>query len=157
LIGESVRELLESPCGLLVATVSADGDPRATRAWAADVVDAAAGRLRVLVTADDPVTLADLADTGTVAVTGADVRTLRAVQVKGSVAAIEPVTEADLERAAGHTAQFFALISELDGIPVELLRRLAPRTLVACVVDVREVYDQSPGPGAGASLGAAPA
>jgi len=152
LIGEAVQELLESPCGLLVATVSADGWPRATRAWGATVADAAAGRLRVLVTGDDPVSLANLAEGGVVAVTGADVRTLQAVQVKGSVVALEPPTPADEARAAAHTAAFFAQISEMDGIPVTLLRRLAPHALVACVVEVGEVFDQSPGPGAGASL-----
>lgn len=152
MIGKAVQELLESPCGLLVATAGAGGEPHATRAWAADVVDAATGRVRVLIDADDLVALADLGESGAVAVTGADVRTLRAVQVKGSVTLLEPATAADVARAARHTEAFFRAISELDGIPVELLRRLARRSLVACELTVSEVYDQSPGPGAGGRL-----
>jgi predicted pyridoxine 5'-phosphate oxidase superfamily flavin-nucleotide-binding protein len=151
-IGKAVQELLESPCGLLVATAGADGEPHATRAWAADVVDPEAGRVRILIDADDAVALADLGETGALALTGADVRTLRSVQVKGAVALLEPATPADLERAGRHTDAFFAGISELDGIPVELLRRLTRRSLLACELTVSEVYDQTPGPGAGASL-----
>jgi hypothetical protein len=137
---------------LLVGTVGGSGEPRATRAWAADVLDAGCGRIRVLVDADDPVVLGHLAETGAVAVTGADVRTLQSVQVKGSVTATEPPTAADLERAHRHTEAFIAAVYELDHTEPSLLRRLVPRSLVAVEISVREVYDQSPGPGAGARL-----
>ena len=65
---------------------------------------------------------------------------------------MEPVTEADLERADRHTEAFFANVSDTDGTPLELLQRLLPASMVACVMQVDEVYDQSPGPGAGAAL-----
>ena len=46
--------ILETGAGLVVGTVSADGEPRADRAWAASVVDADSRRLRFVMSADDP-------------------------------------------------------------------------------------------------------
>ena len=150
-IGAAERALVEAGCSLVVGTVGADGAPRATRAWAATVLDEAAGRLRVVVTADDAVALANLG-TGQIAVTGADVRTLRAVQLKGHVVVVEPATPGDLATLDEHTGRFFQAVHETDGNPVELLRRLLPHEVVAVELVVEEVYDQSPGPGAGAAL-----
>ena len=152
MIGKAVQDLLESGCGLIVATVSADGEPRAARAWAADVVDASTGRVRVLLEADDPVTVSNLTETGALAVTGGDVRTLQSVQVKGAVVAVESITGADLARVDRHAEVFFANVHETDGTPMELLERMLPASMVACVLQVSEVYDQSPGPGAGAAV-----
>ena len=48
------RAFLESGCGLLVATVSADGAPHAARGWGLDVLDVGPpARLRLLLDADD--------------------------------------------------------------------------------------------------------
>jgi hypothetical protein len=43
-------------------------------------------------------------------------------------------------------------IAELDGTPEELVWRMAPLDVVACLVAVAEVYDQTPGPVAGTRL-----
>src|SRR5262249_46641061 len=95
--------------------------------------------------------VADNLGTGVVAITTADVHTLTAAQVKGRVVAIEEPTEHDMARVAQHAAAFMLAVSETDGTPVDILRRLLPTAYVACELVVTEAYDQSPGPTAGAA------
>jgi hypothetical protein len=151
-LGPQLVAFIESGGGLVVAAAGADGEPRAGRAWGADVVDPGAGRLRLLLGGDDPVLLAHLTEVGRLAVTSADVRTLRSVQVKGQVEALEPATPADRRRADRYCDEFFGAVTELDGNPRALLERLRPAGLVACLLLVTEVYDQTPGPDAGSPL-----
>lgn len=147
-------ELLGPGSSIVVATAGPDGEPRATRGWAVRVADPATDRVRVVMTADDPVSVGNLTG-GWIAVTGADVRTLRSAQVKGKVAVVEPPTADDLARLADDSELFFAEIHATDGNPMELLRRLLPHDVVAVELVVDEQYDQSPGPVAGAAVGGA--
>ena len=147
-----VAAFLASGVGLLVATADEDGMPHATRAWAADVVDADRGIVRLVVPGDDP-RLADQLEVGDrVACTGADVRTLEAVQVKGRVTAVRPPGDDDLDRAARHAASLFEAIHAMDGNPLELLERLLPTSYLVCELEAEEVFDQTPGPRAGARV-----
>jgi hypothetical protein len=152
-LGPDLVSFLESGCGLIIATVRPDGGPRAARAWGVDVVDASIGRIRVLLGLDDPELLDDLAERGAIAVTGADVVTLRASQVKGRVTGLVPATDADRERSARFREAFFQAIIELDGTPRALLDRMVPDDLIVAEVEIDAVFDQTPGPGAGVALG----
>lgn len=149
--GADLMAMIEAGAGLLVGTASPDGEPRAARAWAATVVDPTARRLRVAVSGDDPLTVANLAS-GRVAVTGADVRTYRSVQCKGRVVAVEPPSAEDVELVRTQSTRFFEAIHLVDGNPIELLRRILPHELVVIEVVVEEEFDQTPGPQAGAAL-----
>ena len=151
MFGSDLIEMIGPECGLVVGTVSADGEPRATRAWAARIIDPDARRVRVLMGADDPVSVANL-ETGRVALNGANVRTLRSVQLKGRVVATEPPTADDLALVATSSGAFFRAIADTDGIPLELIERLQAAVVIAVVFDVDEIYDQSPGPAAGAAV-----
>ena len=71
--------ILETGAGLVVGTVSADGWPRADRAWAASVIDVDGRRLRLVMSADDPAVVDNL-QSGTVSLTGAEVSTYQSVQ-----------------------------------------------------------------------------
>jgi hypothetical protein len=144
---------LEGGLGFIVATVSPDGEPHATRAWGITVESAADGRVRLLLDAHDAPALASLTPESKIAVTGAHVPTLRSVQLKGRAERLEPATAADDERAARHIDQFFGDIQETDGTPRELPERLVPSAYVACTARVEELFDQTPGPGAGAPIG----
>jgi hypothetical protein len=150
-LSEELGTFLESGCGLLVGSVSPDGAPHAARGWAARVVDA--GVLRVVVSAADDVLLDNLAATGAVAITGADVQTLRSSQVKGRVRSVVTATETDVALVEAYCDGFFRRIHELDGNPIEQLRRLVPTAFSAVELDVLEGFDQTPGPGAGVALG----
>jgi hypothetical protein len=149
--GEQLTTLVEPGSSLIVGTVGSDGDPRATRAWAAKVVDADQRRVRIVVSADDPVVVESLAG-GLVAVTGADVRTLRSRQMKGRVHVVEPPTDDDLAMMAEHSTAFMEAVHETDGNPISELQRLLPNTVVVVEVVADELYDQSPGPDAGAAV-----
>jgi hypothetical protein len=143
---------LESGWALIVGTVSAAGDPHAARGWGLAVLATDEPRVRLLLDADDSTTLENLAATGSVAITAAHVPTLRAMQCKGRATRIEPATADDYSRADQYTDAFFTDVQNTDGTARELLDRLRARDVVACVVEVDDWFDQTPGPGAGAPL-----
>src|SRR5687768_13699956 len=149
-IDPETTAFLESGCGLLVGTVSADGAPHAGRGWGIDVLRDAEGlRLRLLLDVDDERTIEHVADGGAIAVTATNVHTLRSLQLKGRAGRPEVATPEDHDRAQRYMDDFFGDIVATDGSSEELLARFVPRGYVACTVDVHERFDQTPGPGAG--------
>ena len=102
----------------------------------------------------DAVDVADghLHETQAVAVTGADVRTLHSLQLKGHLRTLEPATAADLATVEAFIDEFTEAIEETDGMPRTLTRRMRPAGFAAAVLDITELYDQTPGPTAGTVL-----
>lgn len=144
--------LLESGCALAVGTVAPDGTPHASRGWGLTILPGG-DRVRLLLDADDGAAIANLASTGAVAVTGAAVPTLRSVQLKGRAEPPMPTDDAaDLARAARFREGFFGDVERIEGTPRALLERLTPARYAVCTVTVAELYDQTPGPIAGAPL-----
>ena len=143
----------------IVATVGEANEPHATRGWGLELVDepridgGRARRVRLLLDADDVCALEHVRRGRRVAITAADVRTLRSVQLKGRTVGLEVAGADDDARAARYCDAFFADITAIDGIQRGVLDRLVPSRYAACAVDVEELYDQTPGPGAGAPLG----
>lgn len=152
MFGTELTSMIEDGAGLVVGTVGADDEPRATRAWSAVVVDAAARRLRVVVSADDPVSVANLRPDAVVALNGADVRTFRSVQLKGRVVVVEPPGPDDLDTTREQSERFLHEVHATDGNPIELLRRILPIEVVVVELEIDEMYDQTPGPDAGGPL-----
>ena len=154
MLSAELAAFFEGDCSLIVGTVGPDGAPHAGRAWGIEVLDADTGRLRLLLDAADGTTLANLAGAApAIACTGADVRTLHSRQLKGRAEAIEAATGGDRARAARYCDAFSADIDATDGHPRELLDQIVPASYVACTVTVEALYDQTPGPGAGAAVG----
>ena len=145
---ESLSQLLDDGVGLLVGTCDPAGVPRGDRAWGVRASDRG---LRVVVGADDP-ELLDNIEGRVVAVTGADVRELRSVQLKGRATALEEPDEADIAAADEQSLAFLSGIEETDGTPYALTSRILPRRMMTMVIDVREGFDQTPGPTAGEPL-----
>lgn len=143
--------MLEAGAGLVVGTVSAEGVPRADRAWAASVVDAENRRIRFVMSADDAAVVDNL-QTGRVSLNGADVTTYQSVQLKGLPVVVEAVTASDVELAREQSEIFFTAVHRTDGNPMELLRRMLPHEMVAVEMIVEESFDQTPGPAAGTAL-----
>lgn len=143
--------MLEAGAGLVVGTVSADGTPRADRAWSACVVDSPTRRVRFVMSADDAAVFDNL-QARSVSLTGADVRTYRSVQLKGRPVVVEAPTADDLDLAGRQSETFFEAIHSTDGNPVESLRRMLPHEMVAVEIIVEETFDQTPGPSAGSAL-----
>jgi len=50
------------------------------------------------------------------------------------------------------TDRFFEVVHLTDGNPIELLRRMLPIEVLVVDVVVEEMFDQTPGPEAGAPL-----
>lgn len=145
-------EFLESDCAIIIGTVSADGVPHAARAWGITVLSTEDMQIRLLLNHDDDLTAAHLADTGAIAITAANVRNASGVQLKGRAITIEDGSAADVARGSAHADALFAALEISDGTASELLERMRPDGFRACVVDVCEVYDQTPGPHAGVAL-----
>ena len=151
MFSSDVMSILEAGTSLIVGTVGADGEPRATRAFALTIVDDDANRVRVVVSADDPVAIAHL-ETGAIAVTAADVRTLRSVQLKGRITAVEPSTEQDRQTMDEHSSLFFQAIADTDGHELGRTCRMLPLSILSVEFVVDELFNQSPGPGAGSPV-----
>jgi hypothetical protein len=151
--GSDVQAGIDAGASLVVGTVSPDGEPRANRAWAATVIDADAGRIRFVMSGDDP-DLVEHLSSGRVSLTGADVVTYRSVQLKGRPVVVEAATADDVEVARVHSDALFDAIHRTDGNPIELLRRMLPLSMLAVEMIVDETFDQTPGPKAGSAVGA---
>ncbi len=148
--GTDLQPVVEAGMSLVVGTVSADGEPRAHRAWSAVVVDPGERRLRFVMSNDDPDLIAHLGS-GAVALTGANVATYASMQVKGHVVAVESPTADDLARTRHSIDTFFETINRTDGNPMEHLVRMLPEMYVAVDMIVDETFDQTPGPKAGSA------
>ena len=149
---ESMIEYLHSGCALLVGSVDEAGRPHAGRGLGLTVLDLDGGRVRLLVDAEDSITLANLQPGAMVAITTASVPTLQSVQMKGRVAVVEAATEADDAKRIQYATDFMNDIHDTDGDALEVLERWALRPIVACIVDVDSWFDQTPGPSAGSSM-----
>ena len=152
MIGTDEAKVVESPASTIVGTVGADGLPHASRAWGTWVLREGT-RVRFLVPAWDERTIENVAATGRVAFTATIVDTLRSVQVKGSGAVVTgPATADDVVLHERYTTDFFQAVHDTDGTDIVALRNMIPGALVAIECDVDAVFDQTPGPTAGACL-----
>jgi hypothetical protein len=143
---------LEGGCSLVVGTVGAGNEPTAARGWGLTVLSRESGDCRLVLDLTARRTRADLTTTGAIAVTAADVPTLRSIQLKGVALEIEPATDADRERAREYRTAFFGDVHRTDGTDLGVLNRMFPADFFVCVVRFSESYDQTPGPVAGAPI-----
>ena len=156
MIGAETAAFLEGGCAIIVGTVAADGEPRSNRGWALDVLrdgaDDAGIEVRLLLEAGDPVLRENVETTGHIAITAGNVQTLHSTQLKGRILTVEDATDADRERAQRYVDAFASDVVAVDRTPRELIVRMTPPEFFAITVAVSELYDQTPGPGAGARL-----
>jgi hypothetical protein len=145
-------EFLESGCSLVLGTVAPDGGPFASRGWGLTVTEPDDDRVRVLLDAKDTATLDNIGATRRLALTAAEVPTLRAMQLKGRVTNVVVADDADRATVEEFCDAFFSHVVATDGTDRRLLEHLVPFDFVACEVTVEEIYDQTPGPGAGCAV-----
>jgi hypothetical protein len=149
-IEPEAAELLESPCAMIVGTVDVDGLPDATRGWGLEVTGPC--EVRVLLSSSAATSLENLATTGAFALTVTHFTTFVSYQLKGHAVRVEPTTPQDRIRFDAFCAGCVRAIHEGDGTPEELIWRILPPGIVACTATVDSVFDQTPGPAAGAKL-----
>ncbi len=136
---------------LIVGAVESDGAPYATRGWGF-VLDPDTTPV-VVIDADDQRGREALRPGRPIAVTAADVRTLRSIQFKGQVESVHDTSETDGAVVAHYLHEFYTAIVESDGVPIDTLQRLTPTRYLRCRFRCDELFDQTPGPGAGAPVG----
>jgi len=151
-LSPELTAFLEGGPGLIVGTVGRDGTPTATRGWGLTVLSAATGECRLLLDSDAGRPLVNLEETRTIAVTCADVPTFYSVQLKGDLVRLEEATDADRTRSDDYVDAFFGDVIRTDGSDLASLHRLRPNNILAAIVRFAEIFDQTPGPGAGCAL-----
>src|SRR5271155_5854708 len=135
---------------MLGGSANEDLIPEAFRVWGASVDGA--GHIRALISSDAGQTLASLRAGTMICLNVSDPLTFRSIQIKGrAIGAAEPPGPADVEcmRRYGET---FGATAVQRGIPAALLESTRPLSVFAVSVEISELYDQTPGPTAGAHL-----
>ena len=157
LIGDELKSFLEGPVSVLVGTRDSRLVPEITRAWGPRVSE---DRQRVSLCvplATSRKTLDNLEGNGEIAVTFSLPTNYRTFQLKGRHATAAEPDDADLAAVERHRDSF-AKASEPLGQPrerVEAFWRAEIETsavLVKILFAPEQVFDQTPGPGAGRSL-----
>jgi hypothetical protein len=138
-----------------VAAVAASRDaqlrPQVVRAWGLKFASDRASATICVGAGRDSQTLANLQDNGAISVTMVIPSTYRMIQMKGRATAIAEPTAEQLARVEAHAAAFADEVMPL-GLTAEQARRFVHHELTAVTFSVAEVYDQTPGPGAGARM-----
>jgi hypothetical protein len=152
LTGEVV-DFIESGVSILVGTRDARLRPACSRAMGAKV-DAAHDRVTIhLPQSSSARTLANLRDNAQIAVTFSRPLTHRSLQLKGVCTEVRAGTEADRSAQEQYRAAYVEQL-QLVGVPRALSTRLSFWPSVAVEITVRDLFVQTPGPGAGRRLGA---
>jgi hypothetical protein len=156
-LDDPADEILSGDFALIVALVRPGNTPYATRGWGLEVLPGRKTRMRLLLSSEDGPARRDEPDSSDgflVALTATDPRTMRSVQFKGRSAAMEIANDNDRATVSRFCDAFFSAVKEVEGTERRLLERMVPNEFVACTIAVDEVFDQTPGPGAGAALSA---
>ena len=143
-------EASDSGWAMIIGTVDSAGQPWAGRAWS--VRYEGKGVMRVAIDGQDPAVGDCLADGAYVAVTAADVETLDSIQLKGRSIGVEPAKRADLAGVGRNVERLLGAIEDTDGLSRKIVSRFVPGEYAICRVRCSAVFDQSPGPSAGAAL-----
>jgi hypothetical protein len=150
-IDESVRQLIAEGTATIVATRDDRMRPTLTRGWGVVTsADGAEMKLCIGAPKGSPVR-ESLAANGAIAITCSRPSTYRTVQVKGEVV---KVAAPSAEDRAAVEAQIIAFSAEVEalGMPPDSGRALVDAELIAVTLVPRELFDQTPGPSAGARL-----
>src|ERR1700757_4286162 len=150
-IDDGARGLMLAGVATIVATRDDRMRPSLQRGWALAVSED--GReVTVCVSAAPGSRIRDnLESNGAVAITCSRPTTYRTVQVKGEVVGIRDPTAEQRADAEAHADAFSREVEGL-GLPRGAGRRLFDTDLVAVTITAAELYDQTPGPRAGAPL-----
>ena len=150
LIDEDIIAFMRGSVVTFLATSDERGTPDVTRSSA--VASAGPRRVRLLISAVAAVAWSNLARGGRVAVLVTDITNYRSVQWRGRAVELgDRPTPGDLA-LADHAANAFAAACPLVGVDPAISWRTWPAEVRPVVVEVDEVFDQTPGPHAGRAL-----
>lgn len=147
-----VLELVRGGAPMAVATANAARRPSCLRGLG---IEPGPGRtLTVYVNARLAERMrADLEDNPHIAVTCSRLPDLRSIQLKGVVRAVRPASAHD-QAINAHYLEALAEQLSLAGLPRSLVRRVVAQPALAIELEAQELFEQTPGVGAGRVLGA---
>ena len=150
---EALRAWLQEPVAVQLATVGDDLAPQSVRGFGVRLDDD--GTLSVgLVDAQAPALLKALRKAGTVAVNLTHPTTFRGRQLKGRLVEIEEPSEDAANAAREYFARFVLLLAKI-GLTPEQCRGMFHTSATRWIrMRPEELFDQTPGVGAGARLSA---
>jgi len=155
LVSREVAAFLESGVSLLVGSRDARLVPESIRAVGARIESGAEEVTIFLPLAPAARTLANLRENGRIAVCFSRPDDHRSVQLKGRVVSVREADETD-RLSIERYRQLLSMGLRAVGVPPRLTRRFAHWPATAVRFRVQAVFVQTPGPGAGAPLAAAP-
>ena len=135
----------------IVASRDEDMRPEIARGWAPELELQAAIATVCVGSARDSRMDSNLRSNGAIAVTMNHPATYHGFQAKGRITEIGEPSAEQLEHVQAHVAAFAAEVERV-GLSEEQLRRLLVADLISVTFAVHELYDQTPGPRAGARL-----
>lgn len=145
-----LASFLDTGVAMLGASADQDLVPEVFRVWGASI--AGDGRLRALVSSDAGRTLEGLRDGCRIAFTFTDIVSFRSVQAKGRVAGgAGPPGPTDIELLRRYGEWFTSRLVEV-GHAARLGGRIRPIAVFVVTVEIDDLYDQTPGPSAGARV-----
>jgi len=147
-IADDLTDFLEGGLSILLGSVDAQGRPECTRATGVEVERGGARVTLFVPTATSARTLANLQHDPRTAITFSRPYDYRTLQLKGRAVAIhEPNAEQAIVQERWHAG--FVEQLAIVGIARALSRRIRLRPSMAITVAVDEIFEQTPGPGAG--------
>jgi hypothetical protein len=152
MIPESIVDLLETGVSVLIATRDASLMPECTRGWGVHV---AADRRTIKLFLSEMIagkTIDNLRKNGMIAVSCTRPTDHITCQVKGRVRSIKPVTSEERDLSRRWHREFMSELRAI-GMPSQLCEAWIAEPTVTVEIAVIEVFDQTPGPGAGRKIG----
>ena len=152
MIPDSIAALLQTGVSVMVGTRDASLMPECTRAWGIEI---SADRGTVTVFLSKAIagnTLDNLRENRKIAVTCTRPTDHITCQLKGQVRSMKPATSRHRDTSRRWHREFMAELKAI-GVPSALAEAWIIEPTVAVEIAVEDVFDQTPGPGAGQKIG----
>jgi hypothetical protein len=150
-VGPELAAFVRSGVATVVATRGDDLRPEIARSWGPEVSADGASVTLCVPAPFGSQTLRNLEGNGAITATFVLPTTYRALQIKGTVTDVREPTPEQLARVEEHIAAFTDQVERI-GVTSTQVRALVEPEYVAVTFAARELYDQTPGPGAGSRL-----
>jgi hypothetical protein len=145
---DDLIDFLQSGVSILVATRDAQLRPQCLRAMGATVDRARGIATLLLPEAVAEKTLAKLRDNGFIAITFSRPVDHRSIQLKGKCSGMRPCTDEERAMQERYRAAFAEQL-QVVGLPRAISMQVRCTPSVAVDVTIAELFEQTPGPGAG--------
>lgn len=155
IVPEDLIRLSDTGLAVIVGTRDAANNPGLSRGWGVRVLPGGAEIEVAVPLGSGAQVLENVAATGAVAITMVQPTTYRSFQVKGRGSVAGPLSPDDFARVERHQQAFIAEVAAIGMAGPEAARLFDAEAVPGMArirVSVESIFDQTPGPGAGARL-----